>query len=128
MKKVVTLSNGQRRTLTADVLVKGLAAFSKQHAAAKARAFDAGMKAAQNRSANNAIAEALRQSNRCSAQSNARAIDSLFDAPTAPVIKNASLLDALDDIVPQRAQALDDAIDGIIPAAKQPLSKIIEEL
>lgn len=116
-----------RRRVTAGNLIKGLAVFSKQHRAAQARAFDTGLKAAANRIANNALADALRTSNQRSQQSNARAIDAMFDAP-APVVKNLPLLDALDGIVPQRAQELDDAIDGIIPAAPQSLSKVIEEL
>lgn len=146
MKKVVTLANGERRTLTAPVLVAGLAAFKKQRSAEQARAYDAGLQAAKGRIANNAISAALLQSNRSSQLLNARAIDQLFDAPAPTGTNDLPLLDVLDGIVPAQPQSLDDvldgiqkhtgpaqsldnAIDGITPATKtQSIDKFIQEL
>ncbi|MDU4749069.1 MAG: hypothetical protein E6X99_23060 [Pantoea sp.] len=134
-KRIVQSFNGRLRSFTSDDLVKGLATALRPVQAQRQKAQDAAFKRGQhiaaNRTAGNAISAALRVSNQRAGQSNVKAIDSLFDSPVvnkhAP--QNQPLLDAIDDIVPQRAQALDDAIDGITPATKtQSIDKFIDDL
>ena len=131
MKKVVTLANGERRTLTAPVLVAGLAAFKKQRSAEQARAYDAGLRAAKGRVANNAISAALLQSNRSAGQSTARAIDQMFTEVSHA--EQELMADVFAGIEKPRkytgpAMTLDQAIDGHTPQQPVSISKFIDDL
>lgn len=116
-KRIIQSFGGKLRSFTSDDLIKGVATALRPVQAQRQKAQDAAFKRGQhiaaNRTAGNAIAAALLQSNRSSQQLNARAIDHLFDTSAPAGANNLPLLDVLDGIVPEQPQSLDDVLDGI---------------